>query len=368
MAARHGKVGEFDGTREEWTAYTERLEFYFTANDVDTPEKQRAVLLSMCGPETFGLIRSLVAPDKPGSRSFAELVSLVRDHFHPKPSAIVSHFKFTACVRSQGETVATFVARLRKLTEHCNYGAVLDKMLRDHLVGGINDERLQRRLLAEAELTFKKAVDLAQAYESAAKHAKDLQTPLWGGVVHTTSHESPPLHTGPTKGCYRCGEKHRPSECRFRDANCNFCSKRGHISKVCRKRLGEASKSDQAPQDRAPPPRRGKPQRTPQSAHLLQDDEAPQVVHTDPDVYTLFKVKSAKVAPLIATVEVNGTDLAMGVDTGASLSLISEETYWPADTAPALEPSSISVRTYSGEELRVLDSLTVSVCYKEQEH
>ena len=139
---------------------------------------------------------------------------------------------------------------------------------------------------------------------------------------------------------------------------------------MCHKRLREASKSDRAPQDRALQPRRGKPQSTPQSAHLLQDDEAPQVVHTDPDVYTL-KVKSGKVAPLITTVEVNGTDLAMEVDTGASLSLISEETYrshWPADTAPVLEPSSISVRTYSGEELRVLGSLTVSVRYKEQEH
>ena len=208
-------------------------------------------------------------------------------------------------------------------------------------------------------------------YYALCYHAKDLQTLPLGGVVHTTSHESPPLHMGPTKGCYRCSEKHRSSECCFQDANCNYCSKRGHISKVCCKRLRETSKSDRAPQDCAPPLRRGKPQRTPQSTHLLQDDEASQVVHTDPDVYTLFKVKSGKVAPLITTVEVNGTDLAMEEDTGASLSLISEETYrshWPADTAPTFEPSSISVWTYSGEELRVLGSLTVSVRYKEQEH
>ncbi len=41
---------------------------------------------------------------------------------------------------------------------------------------GIQDERLQRRLLAEPDLTFKKAFDIAQAYESAESNAKALRT------------------------------------------------------------------------------------------------------------------------------------------------------------------------------------------------
>ena len=363
-AVQHGTIGEYDAAREEWTAYAERLEFYFTANGVDTPEKQRAVLLSVCGPETYGLIRSLVAPDKPGSRSFKELVDLVRDHYHPKPSAIVSRFKFTSCVRNHGETVAAFVARLRRATEHCNYGAALDEMLRDRLVGGINDERLQRRLLAEPDLTFVKAVDLAQAYESAAKHAKALQTVPQEGAVHAATHKSSPLPTATAhvKTCYRCGGNHHPSGCRFRDANCNYCGKKGHIAKVCRSRLQETPKSSR-PQH----PSR-KPRRPSQQAHRLEE-KAPLSLRHEPEIYTLFTLKSKKVAPFITTVEVDGSDLDMEVDTGASLSLISEDTYsshWSAGAAPVLTPSSISVRTYSGEELKVLGSLMVDVRYKEQ--
>ncbi len=45
-----------------------------------------------------------------------------------------------------------FVVRLRQLTEHCSYRTALEEMLRDRIVGGINDECLQRRLLAEPEL------------------------------------------------------------------------------------------------------------------------------------------------------------------------------------------------------------------------
>lgn len=50
----------------------------------------------------------------------------------------------------------------------------LDEMLRDRLVCGVNDERIQRRLLAEDKLTFTKALQLAQAMEGADRDTKDL--------------------------------------------------------------------------------------------------------------------------------------------------------------------------------------------------
>ena len=48
-------------------------------------------------------------------------------------------------------------------------------MLPDRLVCGINDDRIQKRLLSEPELTFQKAFDLAQAMELADKGTHDLQ-------------------------------------------------------------------------------------------------------------------------------------------------------------------------------------------------
>ena len=62
MATTHGRVGEFDPNLEDWTSYTERLQQYFTANDV-AEDKQRAVLLSGCGVATYCLIKE---PDSPG--------------------------------------------------------------------------------------------------------------------------------------------------------------------------------------------------------------------------------------------------------------------------------------------------------------
>ena len=67
---------------------TERLQPYFTANDVTDAGKQRAILLSVCGAPTYQLIRNLVAPQRPIEKSFAEIVKLMSDHYQPKPSPI----------------------------------------------------------------------------------------------------------------------------------------------------------------------------------------------------------------------------------------------------------------------------------------
>ena len=71
--------------------------------------------------------------------------------------------------------MATFVSELRRLSEHCKYGNKIEEMLRDRVVCGIANSQLQRRLLAEPGLTFKKALELAQAQESADQGSQQLQ-------------------------------------------------------------------------------------------------------------------------------------------------------------------------------------------------
>ena len=71
--ATYGNVREFHNGAEEWIAYTEQLEHYFIANDIDGAEKKRAILLSICGPTTYGLIRSLVSLKKATDYTFTEL-------------------------------------------------------------------------------------------------------------------------------------------------------------------------------------------------------------------------------------------------------------------------------------------------------
>ena len=60
------------------------------------------------------------------------------------------------------------------MSEHCEYGQILDEMIRDRIVCRIADDRIQRRLLSESDLTLKKAVEISLAIELAAKNIIDL--------------------------------------------------------------------------------------------------------------------------------------------------------------------------------------------------
>ena len=360
----HGSLGEFKPTKGDWSTYLARLNYYFEANDVQSPAKQRAILLSASGDEAFQLIRSLAAPRDPGDFTFKELAQKMTDHFNPKKSAAVRRYKFNTRVRQPGETVATYVAELKKLAERCGFtGEELSNMLCDRLICGISDLRMQRRLLAEPDVNYEKAFAILQAMESADLDTQDLQVPpstapTSNADVHRLPSERQrrqqkhsPTNPSP---CYRCGGKHSASECRFRDVDCRYCGKKGHIARVCRSRLRAQANP--------------RSQRKSQGTHHLAEPSEPPEPEQPPADYSMFQL-SGNNDPLLVTMTVNDKELTMEIDTGASLSVISEATYlstWPEDVRPTLKPSDTRLRTYSGETLTVCGAIDVPVVYNNQ--
>jgi transcription elongation factor Elf1 len=118
-------------------------------------------------------------------------------------------------------------------------------MLRDRLVCGIADDRIQRQLLAESTLTFLKFFESALALEAADKNLKELKGDNKSKLLkfdtefpRQKQQRSPAKISAPpnrTSGCYRCGKKkHSANEWQFKTANCQKCGKTGHIAKVCK--------------------------------------------------------------------------------------------------------------------------------------
>ena len=141
----HGSIAEFVPGKEDWTTYQERLDLYFLANGVTTDEKKRAIHLSVSSTATYKLIRSLVGgAEALKTTAYVDICSKLKDHYDPAPSSIVQRFKFNSRVRAAGESIADYLAALRDLSQHCEYGDTLPNMLRDRLVCGVNDERIQK--------------------------------------------------------------------------------------------------------------------------------------------------------------------------------------------------------------------------------
>ena len=151
--AVYGKIDtyEFDS---KWDEYIERLEHFVTANEITDKDKMKSILLTVCCQKIYGFIRILTSPQKPSDKSYDELKALIALHLKPKPLAIAERFRFYMYQRNQGkqETVSQFIAELRKLSEHCDFGEFLNQALRDRLVCGLSSVATQRKLLATSSI------------------------------------------------------------------------------------------------------------------------------------------------------------------------------------------------------------------------
>ena len=116
--ATHGSVGEFAPGKETWLSYAERLKQYFLANDVQTQEKKRSILLSGCRASSYQLIRNLVSPEKPSEKTFDELAKLAQEHHQPPPSVTVQRFAFHSRNRKKGESIVENFLNIVSLVTH----------------------------------------------------------------------------------------------------------------------------------------------------------------------------------------------------------------------------------------------------------
>jgi hypothetical protein len=69
----------------------------------------------------------------------------VQEFCKPWPSVIVQRFKFNTRKQQDGESIPKCVAELRNLSEFCELGPTLDEMLRDRVVCGTSNEKIQKR-------------------------------------------------------------------------------------------------------------------------------------------------------------------------------------------------------------------------------
>uniref|UniRef100_A0A6B0V1S0 Putative tick transposon n=1 Tax=Ixodes ricinus TaxID=34613 RepID=A0A6B0V1S0_IXORI len=128
--ATFGKLEEYDN-KEPWLSYTERVDAFFNANGIEDDEKKKWIFLSTVGTSTYATLRSLLAPAKPKEKKYKEFMAALTSHFSPPPPKISESFRFNTQVQLENESVATFIAELRQMAEHCNFGVALNRMQRD---------------------------------------------------------------------------------------------------------------------------------------------------------------------------------------------------------------------------------------------
>ena len=377
-----GKIEEFQQGQDNWEEYVERLDQFFVANDIQDGTKKRAILLSGMGSRTYGTVRSLLSPRKPHEVTYAAIVETLRKQFCPPTSVTVARYRFFSCSRTHSESVQDFVARLRQLPRDCKFESFLDEMIRDRLVCGVNSDPIQRRLLAEAELTLPQAIDLAVAMETAGQNLQELAgstQPSSTAAAETSVHRVRSAPSASSRSswerrstskqtryegerCWRClNRTHSESECQFKRKRCFQCSKYGHTTAAHRAGTVKHVGADVVHQDDDEVAACGEEQGGVMEVDTMESDFLGEVFRCRESIHA---VKCRP--PIMLDVTVDGRDVKMELDTGASVSVCSLSRLrelWP-DSERRLQPCGLILHTFSGETLKVLGEVLMNVVYR----
>ena len=109
---------------------------------------------------------------------------------------------------------------------------------------GLNDERMQQKLLAIRDLTLETAIDTAVAMEAAVRSAKEIvgrntlgNNDNKAGEIHRLGEGKGNYNNfqgGSKRECYRCGSsRHLTDICPFKSKECFNCGRIGHTRRKC---------------------------------------------------------------------------------------------------------------------------------------
>ena len=104
MAAYIGHIGEY----REWLQYAVRLNHFLSANSMEDDQK-KDIFFMVITPQTYKLLKSLVAPAKPGEKDYTQVLT---QYFDPAPLEIVQRYRFNMRNQHKGETVTAYMSKL----------------------------------------------------------------------------------------------------------------------------------------------------------------------------------------------------------------------------------------------------------------
>ena len=263
------------------------------------------------------------------------------------------------------------------MSQNCEFGPFLQDVIRDRLVCGLKNDHIQKRLLSEDKRTFEKALNLSVAMETSAKDTQELSkrevkqgvhklAVAKGGSASSGKNPSSVGTSNSESSCWRCGRKHSPDQCWFKEEICRKCKTtcKGHIQRMCKKQRKNFYRN----------PRKGfyKSSEKKKQGFYYLDERSDSTSSSDSEVPIKYievqkleeSDKSDK--PIEVSLKENEVPLTMELGTGSGISVISKNLYEKHFTDCKLKQTGVVLNTYTKEPVIPLGIINVNVKYQEK--
>ena len=155
-----------------WEKYVKLVKIYLAAKEIDTAQRQRAILLNCAGRDVQDIVEYNLTDT---GADFATLVQKISEHFEAQNNVVFQRYQFRQCIQQDGEIVDSWHRRLCIKARNCEYESQTDSIIRDQIVACCSSNKLRRMLLETPNISLQETLKTTRSLEAAEMHAKTIE-------------------------------------------------------------------------------------------------------------------------------------------------------------------------------------------------
>ena len=238
----------------EWALFIDTWARYKSMTKITLVGEIRMELRSSCSEEVNKMLFEFVGPDVLNSCTEDDLLAHIKSVAVRNVHVEVHRRNFNTMTQNDGESITSYVARLRSQAVLCVYRkkcpcavpadvSFADEMVSQRLIAGLANQEHQRRLLSEAGTlkTLNDKIERLRVLETTEESTNVLHGESKSAVAKSTyKRENSSQKKNGTK-CKWCGRTSHPKGkplsdrkfCPALEKNCHKCNEKGHLANVC---------------------------------------------------------------------------------------------------------------------------------------
>ena len=320
-----------------------------------TCNQKHSLLKNCLGANCVAIIEGLVY-DKAEDKNYLDLRLNLENYFLPKKNVTYERYQFRKRVQQPDEKCAQYLNALTELSNTCEFektdvDTVKNLNIKDQLIIGLRNNDIRQKLLENPKFSLAEATNCATTMENSKLENSQMTS--------ASSFQSSELVMGVrnVKICTYCKKQgHEKVNCfAFKkkggndssEITCTFCSKSGHLEKDCFRKRNNSNMTEITCFHC-----KKKGHKMAQCYQLKPNRGTENQDKTNNTCNSLFNVNEDKSDVKKLEFKVFDCDVVGVVDTGASISLLSESFIKKHQLISLVKTSEHTVNVANGEEVK----------------